>query len=215
MSSIYSIYKATNTITGKCYIGFDSNWPNRQRDHKKESSQKKSKLIFHKAIRKYGWNNFEWSILYQSLDGDHCLNVMEKYFIAQNNSHYKLKSSNGYNMTFGGEGTQGYKHKSSSIEKIKISSSNMWSDPLSIVNSETYKERRRCEMIEVMNNLEVRKKISETLSQFWIITNPNGDTVTIKNLVKYCEENNLTRSLMSKVASGKRKHHKGFKCSKL
>jgi len=31
--NIYSIYKATNKITGKIYIGFDSNWPKRKKRH--------------------------------------------------------------------------------------------------------------------------------------------------------------------------------------
>ena len=32
--SIYSIYKATNKITRKSYIGFDSNWPRRKNTHR-------------------------------------------------------------------------------------------------------------------------------------------------------------------------------------
>jgi len=28
---IYTIYKCVNTINGKVYIGFDSQWPNRQK----------------------------------------------------------------------------------------------------------------------------------------------------------------------------------------
>ena len=96
MSNIYSIYKATNTITSKCYIGFDSNWPNRQKDHKRES-QKLNNIMFYNAIRKYGWDNFVWEIIYQSYDENHTLNVMEPHFIKENNS-----LNDGYNMTLGG-----------------------------------------------------------------------------------------------------------------
>ena len=32
--NIYTIYRATNTINGKVYIGFDSAWPKRKRGHK-------------------------------------------------------------------------------------------------------------------------------------------------------------------------------------
>lgn len=108
-TSIYSIYKATNTINGKCYIGFDSNWPFRLNNHKKTPNKTK----FHNAIRKHGWESFEWEILYQSMDGHHCLKEMESYFIREYNSF-----NNGYNMTLGGEGTIGYKHTTETKKKI-------------------------------------------------------------------------------------------------
>jgi group I intron endonuclease len=94
--NIYSIYKVTCTITNKCYIGFDSKWPNRKKSHKRES-QKNNNIKFYNAIKKYGWSNFKWEVIYNSKDGDHCLNVMESYFIKEYDS-----LENGYNMTSGG-----------------------------------------------------------------------------------------------------------------
>ena len=108
---IYSIYKATNKVTGKCYIGFDSNWPRRKLEHKSSAKNKKHNFKFYRAIRKYGWDNFEWSIIYQSKDGEHCKCIMENYFITTFNSMKK-----GYNSTLGGEGQLGLKHN----EKTKI-----------------------------------------------------------------------------------------------
>ena len=112
MSSIYSIYKATNTTNGKIYIGFDSNWPQRQNSHKYHSNKRNQK--FYCAIRKYGWHNFIWEVIYQSKEGNHCLNVMEPYFIKEYNSF-----NFGYNLTLGGEGTLG--RPSQEITKNKIS----------------------------------------------------------------------------------------------
>jgi group I intron endonuclease len=100
---VHTIYKALNTITGKVYIGFDSKWPNRQIVHK--SASKKQDYKFYRAIRKYEWDNFQWSILYQSQDKDHTLKVMENYFINEYDSFH-----NGYNSTLGGDGTLGRKH---------------------------------------------------------------------------------------------------------
>ena len=94
---VYSIYRATNTINGKVYIGFDSNWPKRKSEHKTVS--KHAQFKFYNAIRKHGWDNFVWDIIYQSLDHDHCLDVMEQYFIDQYDS-----ICNGYNSTRGGAG---------------------------------------------------------------------------------------------------------------
>lgn len=98
--SIYTIYKSVNTKTGKVYIGFDSNWPNRLKVHKSASKKQDSK--FYRAVRKYGWDNFEWSIVYQSKDKQHTLKQMETYFINEYNS---MKS--GYNSTLGGDGCFG------------------------------------------------------------------------------------------------------------
>lgn len=100
--NIYTIYKATNKINGKHYIGFDSKFPSRKSSHK-NSLKTTTNNKFHRAIKKYGWDNFEWEILYQSKDLDHTKNEMEKFFITEFDSYYK-----GYNSTFGGEGTFGY-----------------------------------------------------------------------------------------------------------
>lgn len=94
--NIYSIYKATCIVTNQCYIGFDSNWPNRKKSHKRES-KKDNNIKFYNAIKKYGWDNFEWQVIYRSQDGEHCLNVMEEYFI---NEYDSMK--NGLNTTAGG-----------------------------------------------------------------------------------------------------------------
>ena len=96
-----TIYKATNKIIGKSYIGFDSSWPNRKRKHKINAFAGREGK-FYDAIRKYGWNNFTWSIIYQSKDKEHCLNVMEPQFIKEYNTF-----NHGYNMTEGGEGCFG------------------------------------------------------------------------------------------------------------
>lgn len=122
--SIYSIYEAVNLINGKCYVGFDSKWPNRMKRHLQDAHNEKSRAyndIFHKAIRKYGKENFEWILLYQSKDGEHCKNVMEIYFIEQENSFINFENQNGYNMTLGGDGMLGFKHKESSKNKNSIS----------------------------------------------------------------------------------------------
>jgi group I intron endonuclease len=114
MSSIYSIYKATNTINGKVYIGFDSKWPKRQIVHK--SNHKKVNYKFYNAIRKYGWDNFEWTLIYQSKDREHTLKIMEPHFIQEYDTFV-----NGYNSTLGGEGVFGLTRKQSDEEKKKRS----------------------------------------------------------------------------------------------
>lgn len=117
MTKIYSIYRATNLINGKVYIGFDSNWPKRKDEHLWAASRGDS-ITFYNAIRKYGSDNFSWEVIYQSTDGDHTKNVMEEFFIKEHHSHIHFENSNGYNMTLGGEGKLGYHHSQSAKEKI-------------------------------------------------------------------------------------------------
>jgi len=109
---IYSIYKIVNQINGKIYIGFDSCWPKRKNSHKYHTKNRNQHIYL--AFRKYGWDNFTWEVIYQSTDGEHCLNVMEPHFIKEYNSYYT-----GYNETMGGEGTLGRQIQDKT--KIKIS----------------------------------------------------------------------------------------------
>ena len=96
-----TIYKATNSINGKSYIGFDSAWPKRMNRHLENANYNREGK-FYDAIRKYGWDKFQWEILYQSEDKEHTLNVMESHFIKEHNTFNR-----GYNMTEGGEGCFG------------------------------------------------------------------------------------------------------------
>lgn len=96
--SIYSIYMITNKINGKSYIGFDSNYPKRISEHFHESEKSNRNTKFYNAIRKYGWDNFEHCVLYQSKDLNHTLNEMENFFICEFDTFH-----NGYNSTTGGE----------------------------------------------------------------------------------------------------------------
>lgn len=114
--NIYTIYSATNVINGKTYIGFDSDWPKRKYEHQYNS--KSSTQVFYKAIRKHGWDNFNWNIIYQSYDATHTLVVMENHFILEYNSYIHSPTSNGYNMTLGGEGTIGYIHTIETRKRI-------------------------------------------------------------------------------------------------
>ena len=47
------------------------------------------------------------------------------------------------------------------------------------------------------------------------ITFPDGHTEIIVNMARFCRENNLQRTNMSRVSRGIRKQHKGYKCTKI
>lgn len=79
---MYSIYKITNKINGKLYIGYSKRPSARWYDHKKYACKNK-KGVLYDAMRKYGIENFVFDIIYQSVDGCHTKNVMENYFITE------------------------------------------------------------------------------------------------------------------------------------
>lgn len=91
---IYSIYKATNKITNEVYIGQSKNAENRIVSHHRTAKniEKKPNSKLYAAAREYGWDFFEWEILYQSKDQIH-IRLMETYFIMKYDA-----VKNGYNL---------------------------------------------------------------------------------------------------------------------
>jgi len=114
----YTIYKCVNNINKKIYIGY-TNKPLKQRiSEHKSSSKKGSYYLLHKALRKYGQENFSWEIILMSKDKDYMLKEMESYFIKKYNSYFE--TGHGYNMTYGGQGgMSNKKHTDSTKEKMK------------------------------------------------------------------------------------------------
>ena len=94
------IYKYENKINHKVYIGQTTDLVNRKSSHRYKSTFEKNK--FYNAVRKYGWDNFDFDIIAQveesSLDKiTEILDSLEVQFIEQYDSFY-----NGYNSTTGG-----------------------------------------------------------------------------------------------------------------
>jgi len=108
VNSFYGIiYKYTNKINRKVYIGQTVNEVRRSWEHKTT----KGDSYFHRAIKKYGYENFEYRILFivccNSLqDLENTLNIKETTAIKFYNSNQK---EFGYNITSGGGGRSGYK----------------------------------------------------------------------------------------------------------
>jgi group I intron endonuclease len=91
------IYKCENKISGKVYIGQSvKSLEDRKEQHIKKSNSPKSK--FHKALKSYGVDNFNWEIIDTANSKDE-LNQKEMHYILEYNS-----MENGYNMVNGGTG---------------------------------------------------------------------------------------------------------------
>ena len=92
------IYCATNKVNGKQYVGQTRvKFKYRQRLHHYEAFKVKSDTAFHRALRKYGEDCFDWQEIVEC-DVNY-LNVCEKHFIDK----METLGVNGYNSTSGGE----------------------------------------------------------------------------------------------------------------
>lgn len=103
------IYKITNKINNKVYIGkTTSTILNRWNQHISAAFSDKDKkdynFLLHKAIRKYGKDNFIIEQI-EEISEDKELSNREMYWINFYHSCILEENSNGYNMTYGGEGS--------------------------------------------------------------------------------------------------------------
>ena len=97
----WCVYAHTNIINGKQYIGITAQ-DNPEKRWRNGNGYKKG--YFKNAIKKYGWDNFKHEILKDDIDSLEEANYYEHLYIMQNNT----KVPNGYNLTDGGDGTQGW-----------------------------------------------------------------------------------------------------------
>jgi len=93
------IYKATNKLNKKVYIGQTiKTLEKRRSEHIGCAIRGKKVYYFQRALKKYGINNFTWKQI-DSADTKAILNKKEKHWIAQ----YKADNpAHGYNLTSGG-----------------------------------------------------------------------------------------------------------------
>lgn len=90
------VYKHTNKINGKMYIGItgqtaERRWRNQGKGYKKC-------VAFYRAIEKYGWDNFTHEILFEGLSKEEA-EELERKLIKENKSN---NPEYGYNIANGG-----------------------------------------------------------------------------------------------------------------
>ena len=105
------------TPSGKRYIGITSQKPEKRwlnGNHYYKGT------AFRCAIDKYGWNDIQHNILFDDLTEKEA-KWLENYLICYYWTFVGFKDSKGYNMTLGGEGTVGCKHKKETKRKISES----------------------------------------------------------------------------------------------
>ena len=95
------IYKITNLITKKIYIGKTNDSDRRWKNHQRlafTSGHKEYNKILYQSMRKYGIENFSFEII-EELEDYSISGEREQYWIKYYDSY-----NNGYNETLGGDG---------------------------------------------------------------------------------------------------------------
>lgn len=234
------IYKITNKINGKYYIGKSIKDKVPFWRHVNAAERGKG-YVFSRAIRKYGKQSFDQEIIHYC-DYVDDLNVAERYYIKKFKSN---TSEYGYNMTKGGDGGDFLSSKSveerkkisekrsKAISKVQTgvprtdkakkalskAQKRLWRDPV-------YRERQTMTLRSAVERLRLgdpevfsrrSKKNWESddhrnkYEKKYIIIYPDGHNEVIQGMKRFCRENNLNPGNMVAIARGKRKQHKGFR----
>ena len=199
------IYKITNIITKKCYIGETkkSNPYLRWNEHKRKIEQGIGCPALQDAVKKYGIDNFKFEVLIICFDEDRYKIEME--YIKKFNSI----SPNGYNLTIGGEGGgfYGKKHSQETINNISIKMKQKYIDNPELRNENSKKQKI------IMNTPEIKLKIREGLknSEKWknsikgnhnkkVHTEETKDKIKYKSKIYFNNNENIIkhREAMSK-----------------
>jgi group I intron endonuclease len=98
------VYKYTNKINGKIYIGVTTKTLKER--HRQHLTSLSDGTYFHKAIKKYGIKSFKLEVIDKTETKEE-LAKLEQHYIKFYNSFAHNENSNGYNLTLGGEGLTG------------------------------------------------------------------------------------------------------------
>lgn len=210
------VYQARNKINGKCYIGRTSRpLADRRKDH--ERGSKRPKQIFHHALKKYGKENFEWSILVECATSEEMYEA-ERRLIKE----VDTLAPRGYNTTDGGDGGGvgegnsffGKKHTAESKRKISESRRGqcMGEDNPSKrpevgvhISQKLTGQKRTEEAKEKMRDVKLRNR------EKFVVTFPDGREQVICGIIKFCKSLDIVlhrQGLMGTMKTGRK--YKGF-----
>lgn len=159
LNKIYTgvIYKYTNLINKKTYVGQTVREGLRRKEHFRAGMKGREKYLFDFAISKYSINNFKYEVLFRicncGQEVERRLNFFEKFYIS------KFKSNDpvfGYNLTAGGMGSLGRIISEETREKMRQNHANFKG-----ANSPLFGKKKTPEQIENSRKARLGKKLSE------------------------------------------------------
>jgi group I intron endonuclease len=221
------IYRATNTINGRQYVGQAEDFDKRFTAHTRSYDG----TYFHNAITKYGIDVFEWEIICECSSSKD-MNEKEIYYI----SHFNTLAPNGYNLTKGGTDWKGDMNPAKLPhvrQKISEKAKGRKRDDLADKNrqntgktyEELYGKEKAAQMKEKLskkcagesNPNYGNKRTSESkdaqrqkmVKYEYHLTSPEGKEYIYTSMRLMCEELNLNRSSIMRVLKNG-KQYKGW-----
>lgn len=188
--SFGEVYCCTNKVNNKSYIGQSVDFEKRKLRH----LNVKDNLYFHRAIKKYGIDNFEWKILCEC-SSKYELDEKEKYYIKELNTIRPY----GYNLTYGGGGGDTFTNNPNK-EEIRLKNTGK--------NNPNYGR--------IGNKHPMYNKIGKDnpTSKTYEVIYPDGKIKIIKGLVQFCKDNGLYPKNINRYVD-KNKLYKGFIIKKI
>jgi group I intron endonuclease len=193
------VYKLFNIVTGKSYIG-QTVQPLRRR--LSAHASKISPWPIGRSIKKYGIENFDIKTLCHCSSKEE-LDKQETFYI----NYYNTIRPNGYNLTYGGEGTIGYRHSEETKRKLSVMNKG---------KKLTEEQKKKLSISQIgIKKPGTAKYVKEKNTCWWRVITPDNKELIIRDMKDFCKKNGLDQGTMSRVASGKRHHYKQYKCVKL
>ena len=236
MATYGIIYKITNRVNGKIYVGhtiqgLEKRW-------KQHIYQAKNRFLpICNAIKYYGPENFSIETLYECATKEE-LDEQEKIFSEKLNAMipygYTCRVGSGpgtiseetrrklseskkgeKNPQFGCRGKDSPLFGIARSEESKRKNAEAHTGEKHVgfgkhLSEETRKKISAANRGKVRSE-EARAKLSEALSKTYRLISPKGEEVSINGLIRFCKENGLNRSSMFKVAAGNQEHHQGWR----
>ena len=154
---------------GKYYIGLTKNSiEKRTREHKCNANNDDKLNIVYKALRKYDMIETFELIVIDTADNGEELCEKEIAYILTYNSHYI--NGNGYNMTYGGEGTGGYVRTEEDRQRARVSQTNYFKNNPDKMELQVARLHRR----RIENPIEAGKEHGEKMKKHFDINTDAG-----------------------------------------
>lgn len=198
------IYKITNKLNGKIYIGQTC----RSLEDRMSEHIRHRIIVVDKAIQKYGINNFTVEQIDVATDIDD-LNQKERFWI----QHYDCMVPNGYNQCAGGDNTVGFQHRVESKRKMSIKKSVQYVGEGNPFFGKRHSDESRKKMSDARKGLAhlTADQIAKLRMSHHTVKVQNVETGEVFDSIKEAATAyNLKETHITRVCKGKRKTTGGF-----